>query len=143
MVVARPAVGRAISRRAARVAAASRVAKAAASKVVARAAAVAATANRICYATNNKGEPLARLTFFCPCYLFNPWLKSSAGAPAYHKNHVATRPAVAAKIAAVVIQPRMFMPRLFTRSPMILRLLVINMISNSSGGVEKPCTMPE
>ena len=56
-------------------------------------------------------------------------------------NHVATSPAVAAKMAIVVIQPRMFIPRVFTRLPMIFRLLVINMMSNSSGGVEKPCTI--
>ena len=50
---------------------------------------------------------------------------------------------LAAKIAAVVIQPRTFSHKVLVRTPMIFRLLVINMIINNNGGVEKPCTMPE
>ena len=49
-----------------------------------------------------------------------------------------TSPIEAAKIATVVIQPRTLSQKLFTLWPMILRLLVINMISNSNGGVENP-----
>src|SRR5689334_17957532 len=62
---------------------------------------------------------------------------------ATHITHVATRPAVARKIATVVVQPRMFVQRLLTRSPVILRSFVISMIKSSKGGVEKPCTMPD
>ncbi len=54
-----------------------------------------------------------------------------------------TSPIEAAKIATVVIQPSTLSQNVFTRLPMILRLFVINMIINNSGGVEKPCTTPE
>ncbi len=47
---------------------------------------------------------------------------------------------VAAKIAAVVIQPKTLMARPFTRSPIMAGLLVINIISSISGGVENPWT---
>ena len=50
-------------------------------------------------------------------------------------NQLATKPALAAKIAAVVIQPSILIARPFTLSPMMARLLVINIISSSSGGV--------
>ena len=68
--------------------------------------------------------------------------RKPAFVPAY-RNHDVMSPMLAAKIAAVVIQPRMFMPSVFTRLPMIRRLFVMSMMSNSNGGVEKPCTMPE
>jgi hypothetical protein len=57
-------------------------------------------------------------------------------------NQLATKPALAVKIAAVVIEPRILIARPFTLSPMIVRLLVINMMSSNSGGVENPCTTP-
>jgi hypothetical protein len=59
-----------------------------------------------------------------------------------YMNHVHTRPAVAAKIAAVVVQPRTLIARPLTAGPMIRRLLVMRMMSSISGGVEKPWTMP-
>jgi hypothetical protein len=62
--------------------------------------------------------------------------------PLTHQNHDVMRPILAAKMAAVVIQPRIFIPRVFTRLPMIRRLFVISMMSNSNGGVENPCTIP-
>jgi hypothetical protein len=55
---------------------------------------------------------------------------------------VQTRPAVAAEIAAVVVQPSSEMPRPLTAFPMIARLPVMRMIRNISGGVENPCTIP-
>jgi hypothetical protein len=60
-----------------------------------------------------------------------------------YKNHVTTRPALAAKMATTVAQPRMFSGVAFTLSPMIDRLLVISMMSKSRGGVENPCTTLE
>src|SRR4051812_5690180 len=66
---------------------------------------------------------------------------ANAGDPSpRYKNHVATKPTLALKIATTVTHPRIFRGVEFTLSPMMARLLVINMISNSSGGVEKPCT---
>src|SRR4051812_30217441 len=58
-------------------------------------------------------------------------------------NHDTKSPMLAEKIATTVIQPRMFVQRPFTRSPMIARLFVINRIKSRSGGVEKPWTMPD
>jgi hypothetical protein len=45
-------------------------------------------------------------------------------------------------MAAVVVQPRIVIPRPLTASPMIARLPVMRMIRNINGGVEKPCTIP-
>ena len=39
-------------------------------------------------------------------------------------------------------QPSRFIHRPFTRLPMIVRLLVINMINSNNGGVEKPWITP-
>jgi hypothetical protein len=50
---------------------------------------------------------------------------------------------LAEKIATIVIQLNTLVSRLFTRSPMIVRLFVINRINSINGGVEKPCTMPD
>ena len=49
---------------------------------------------------------------------------------------------MAAKMAAVVIQPRTFMARVFTQRPMIFLLLVISITKSSRKGVEQPCTIP-
>src|SRR5688572_26775329 len=57
--------------------------------------------------------------------------------------HVQSRPRLAEKMATVVVQPSIFSQRLFTCSPMILRLLVISMMRRSKGGVENPCTIPD
>ena len=54
-----------------------------------------------------------------------------------------TSPIVAANIAAVVSQPRIFIARVLTHLPMILRLLVMSMTINIRNGVETPCTIPE
>ncbi len=52
-----------------------------------------------------------------------------------------TSPAVAAKIAAVIIQPSMLIDRPFTRLPMMAGLFVIRIINSMRGGVEKRCTI--
>ena len=121
-VASRPAVVKVIR------AVAAAVAAAAAAAVVTRAVAViaVATGNSTVQAIDQVSR--TRLTF-----LFTK----------PHHTDETISPMLAAKIAAVVIQPRMFIPRLFTRLPMMRRLLVISMISNSKGGVEKPCTIPE
>jgi hypothetical protein len=52
-------------------------------------------------------------------------------------NQVTTSPTDAAKIATVVIQPRTLSQKVFTRLPMILRLLVMNMISKDATGLSR------
>ena len=109
------------------------VVRAVVSKVVAAAARAAAAVVAAAAVTANQPIPAISqvshswLTFFIPAY----------------QNHDAISPMLAAKIAAVVIQPRTFIQNVFTRLPMIRRLLVMSMMSNSNGGVEKPCTIPE
>src|SRR5207302_8757090 len=61
----------------------------------------------------------------------------------HHRHQLRTSPTLAAKIAPVVIHPKILRARLLTCAPIILRLFVISMISSRRGGVEKPCTMPD
>jgi hypothetical protein len=53
-------------------------------------------------------------------------------------NQLAIKPALAAKITAVVIQPRTLIATPFTLSPTIPRLLVMSRMRSSKGGVENP-----
>ncbi len=60
-----------------------------------------------------------------------------------YTNQVMTSPIEVAKIAIIVTHPSIFIARLFTRLPMMTRLLVMSMINNIRGGVENPCTIPD
>src|SRR6185437_11424616 len=56
--------------------------------------------------------------------------------------NVMIRPMVAPDIAIIVIQPRMFVARLFIHRPIIFLLFVASMIRSIRNGVETPCTIP-
>jgi hypothetical protein len=73
----------------------------------------------------------------------HPGKQSARALEAGYKNQETTSPALAAKIAPMVTHPSMFSQMLLTLSPMMAGFVVISMMSSSSGGVEKPCTMPE
>ena len=55
-----------------------------------------------------------------------------------YTNQLITSPALAEKIATVVIHPSMLIARPLTRLPMIAGLFVMRMINSIKGGVEKP-----